>query len=137
MKPAVLVDAGPLVALGNREDYRHADALATLKALTASLVTCWPVLTEVAYLLRSRPEQVEQLLSTVVSGALRIAPLTAADVPAISAVMARYRSLDLQLADAALMVLAEREAITSVFTYDLRDFGVFRLRSGASLTIVG
>jgi len=41
-----------------------------------------------------------------------------------------------QVADGALVYLAEREGIDTVFTLDRRDFSVYRLRNGRGLRIL-
>lgn len=47
------------------------------------------------------------------------------------ALMKKYRDLPMDLADAALVRVAEREGIRRVFTLDRRDFSVYRpLRTG-------
>ncbi len=40
--------------------------------------------------------------------------------------MKRYRSLPMDLADAALVCVAERERMRRVFTLDRRDFSIYR-----------
>jgi len=40
--------------------------------------------------------------------------------------MKKYRDLPMDLADAALVAVAERERITRVFTLDRRDFNVYK-----------
>jgi predicted nucleic acid-binding protein len=40
--------------------------------------------------------------------------------------MKEYEDIRPQLADAALVYLAEREGIDTIFTLDRRDFGVYR-----------
>ena len=48
-----------------------------------------------------------------------------ADVPRMRALMQKYRDLPMDLADAALVRVAEREGIRRVFTLDRRDFGIY------------
>lgn len=48
----------------------------------------------------------------------------------------RYRNMGAQIADGALVYLAEREGIETVFTLDRRDFSVYRLGNGRSLRIL-
>jgi predicted nucleic acid-binding protein len=50
---AVLVDAGPLVALLERTDRNHRRCVAALEAMSDPLLTVWPAFTEAMYLLRS------------------------------------------------------------------------------------
>ena len=40
--------------------------------------------------------------------------------------MWKYRDLPMDLADAALVRVAERERIRRIFTVDRRDFGIYR-----------
>jgi predicted nucleic acid-binding protein len=40
--------------------------------------------------------------------------------------MRKYRDLPMDVADAALVRIAEREGIRRIFTIDRRDFGVYR-----------
>jgi len=40
--------------------------------------------------------------------------------------MWKYRDLPMDLADAALVRIAEREKIRRIFTVDRRDFGLYR-----------
>jgi hypothetical protein len=51
---AVLLDAGPLIAIIDRIDPHHEKCKATLRRLTEPLVTAWPVVTEAMYLLGFR-----------------------------------------------------------------------------------
>jgi predicted nucleic acid-binding protein len=57
-------------------------------------------------------------------------------MPWIATFMRRYRRFKPQLADAALIHLAERENLDVIFTLDRRDFSVYRLSSGRSLQIL-
>jgi uncharacterized protein len=122
----VLVDTGPIVAILAPEDSWHAVCIEASRTIEAPLFTCWPVITEAAYLLRYSPSAVQQLLRSMDGTFLEILPLAAAEAKGIAAVMRKYESVRPQLADAALVYLAEREEIDTVFTLDRRDFSVYR-----------
>lgn len=122
----VLVDAGPLIAVLDRADPHHAASLAALRSLPTPLLTVWPVLTEAIYLLGFSWVAQRELLEFVIEGTLHLLPLTEEDVPRIRDLMRKYRDLPMDLADAALVRIAERERITRVFTLDRRDFSVYR-----------
>ena len=100
------------------------------------LLTCSPVLTEAAWLLRKHPAAVRRLLASVDGRFLKLLPLTEVDLPAITTILARYGNLELQIADACLLHLARREAIQTIFTLDRRDFSVVRTARGKKLRLI-
>lgn len=122
----ILVDTGPLVAILSREDAHHRTCVAALREMSGPLLSCWPVLTEAAWLLRRSPRAIQQLLASTEAGFLELLPLTGSEAKAIASVMKRYESVRPQLADAALVYLAARERIETIFTLDRRDFSVYR-----------
>lgn len=124
--PAVLVDAGPLVALLDRSDSRHAVCVQTVQRIHDPLVTVWPALTEAMYLLRLFWDAQAALCEMVETEAVRLLPLDRADVPRIEELMRKYRDRPMNLADAALVRVAEREKLRRIFTTDRRDFEVYR-----------
>jgi len=130
MKHRVLVDTGPLVAILSSVDEHHAACVKTLHQLPSPLFSCWPVITEVAWLLRSHPTVVQQLLRSCFSGKpsgfLELLPIAGAEAGAIADLMKKYAGIRPQLADAALVYLAGREGIDTIFTLDRRDFVVYR-----------
>ena len=136
MKDRVLVDTGPIVAILSSSDKHHEACVQQLRTIKGILVTCWPVLTEVAGLLRDYPPAINALLASFASGPFRFAGLDERDLPGITAIMRRYRDLKIQLADAALLHLANREGIETIFTLDRRDFGVLRLTRNRRLRVV-
>jgi predicted nucleic acid-binding protein len=128
---ALLVDSGPLVALLHRGDQNHARCAAALERIRDPLLTVWPVVAEAMYLLGFSWRGQDALWEMLGSGALAVAPLEAADYPRMRELMRKYRDLPMDLADAALVRVAERERIRRVFTIDRRDFAVYRpLRLG-------
>ena len=125
---AILIDTGPLVALLHRGDPQHAACDAVAKTLRLPLFTCWPVITEAAYLLRRSPQAVSTLLTYCDGSILELLSLDKNDLPAIDLILRKYADQQLDLADAALMHLAGREDIETVFTLDRRHFSIYRDR---------
>lgn len=136
MTERVIIDTGPLVAILCEGDGCHKRCVSALKSIKFPLLTCWPVLTEAAWLLRSHPHDMQRLLESVQAGLLELLSLEADDLLAIAAIMKRYEDLGLQLADAAIVHLAEREGIRTVFTIDRRDFSIVRLKRNRSLRLI-
>jgi predicted nucleic acid-binding protein len=122
----ILVDTGPLVAILSSRDAHHRSCLAALREMSAPLFTCWPVITEAAWLLRRSPHAIQRLLRSMDSGLLELLPLAGSEAVPISAIMKRYESIAPQLADATLVYLAGREQIETIFTLDRRDFSIYR-----------
>ena len=122
----VLADTGPLVAIVSPDDRYHEVCVETLEALPGPLLTCWPVITEAAWLLREFPLGFERLLRSINEGFLEILPVAGKESESVVHVMKKYASLQAQFADAMLVYLANRENIETIFTLDRRDFSVYR-----------
>jgi hypothetical protein len=122
----VLVDAGPLVALIDRGDEHHEACVEALRVIKDPLMTVWPAVTQAMYLLGPSWPAQAALWEMVESEAVALLPLDADDVPRMAELMRKYKDLPMDLADAALVRMAERERIRQVFTLDQRDFRVYR-----------
>jgi predicted nucleic acid-binding protein len=123
----ILVDAGPLVALVDSDDQHHQKCVTTLREIKEPLATVWPALAEVLYLLTDLPAGQEAIWELILRGTIGIFPLDAEDIPRIRELMRKYRDRRMELADAALIRVAEREDLSKFFTIDRKDFNVYRL----------
>ncbi len=132
----ILLDTGPLVAILSREDLHHQACVDVLHGIAGPLLSCWPVMTEAAWLLRQSPRAIQQLLGSTETGFLELLPLAGAEAKNIAALMKRYESMRPQLADAALVHLARREGIDTIFTLDRRDFSIYRTSRRRSFRIL-
>ena len=132
----ILVDAGPLVALLDADDQYHKKCVAALKVLQEPLVTVWPPVTEAMYLLGDLPKAQEALWEMLARGVLQLLPLDHTDVPRMRELMSKYADRPMDLADAALVRVAEREGIRKIFTVDRKDFGVYRLHGRARPSLI-
>ena len=126
----ILIDTGPIVAILDENDQHHAACMEHAENLPELVYTCWPVITEACYLLRHRADLVQSLLEAVYDGVYELLPLSPADIPEIGGTLAKYQDQAIDLADACLVHLAEREQITTVFTVDDRHFQLFRTAGG-------
>ena len=68
----------------------------------------------------------DALWEMIETGAVGIIPLVTEDVPRMRELMHKYRDLPMDLADAALVRVAERERLRRIFTLDRRDFQIYR-----------
>ena len=133
--PDVLVDAGALIALLDRDDAEHERCVEALKGIRDPLVTVWPALTEAMHLLADTPRVPAALCDLVSDAAVRLFDLKAPDFRRMKDLMQKYRDLPMDFADAALVCAAEREQLTRIVTVD-RDFEVYRLPRRARFTVL-
>ena len=132
----VIVDAGPLVAILNRLDSHHRECHEQGLELPRPFLTTWPVIAEAAWLLRKTPGGVSGLLKMVSEGLLDCYPLDAAAAKWMAELLTKFADQNVQLADASLLYVAEKEQIDTVFTLDRRDFLLFRLAGNRSLRLL-
>lgn len=126
----VLVDTGPLVALFSARDQFHAACVEQFKHIGLPMLTCWPVLVETTYLLRGRPTAKCDILRGCTNGLLQVLDIRPAEFDRLVDLLDRYHDLDPQVADVALVYLAQRETLRRIFTFDRRDFVVYRDSDG-------
>ena len=129
--PSVAVDSGVLYALFDASDRHHRRAAGFLDRPGTTFVTNIPAMTEVVYLLRYSHEAQLAFLSFA-GEALEIDEQTAASLPRIVEIMAKYRDLPADFADASLVGMCERRGITDIATLD-KDFDVYQLPTGHKL----
>jgi uncharacterized protein len=67
---------------------------------------------------------------------VKLLPLDRSDVTRMRELMRKYRDLPMDLADAGLVRVAERERIQTIFTIDRRDFEIYRPRGVRRFTVI-
>ncbi len=127
MPGVVLVDAGPLVALVDAGDAWHERCLDALRTIHEDLVTVWPCLVEAVYLLEGQPRGQHAVLEMIEEGQVRLADLGREDVTRMRELMRKYADFPMDLADAALVRVAERDGVSRIFTLDRRHFSAYRI----------
>ncbi len=127
----ILADTGFWLALANRTDRHHARAKAALAKHRGPYATTWPVMTETCHLLAARLGSDAEIafIRSGALGAFEIFALDRAHLPRIEALMDKYRSLPMDLADASLVILAEEIGTGDILSTDVRDFGAYRWKS--------
>jgi hypothetical protein len=132
----ILIDTGPIVAVLDQRDQHHAACKAYADQISEVVYTCWPVITEACYLLRRRPDLVDRLLEMVHGGFYELLDIPAEEITQVGGILSKYRDQDIDLADACLAHLADRESILTVFTVDDRHFLLFRNVAGQPLRLL-
>jgi uncharacterized protein len=134
----IVADTSALLAYFNRREPAHASVVRLVDELDEPLVVSPYVLAELDYLVATRIGVEAELivLEELASGAYELASFGASDVLRAHAVLARYRDQDIGLADASLVVLAERHSTRTVMTLDRKHFSVLRPLTGGRFRIV-
>ena len=132
----ILVDAGPLVALVKGDDHHHAECASVFRTLNEPMGTVWPVLTEVMHFMGEIPRAQDKIWELVARGTVEILPLGLGDLPRIRELMLQYSNRPMDLADAALIRVGEREGIRRFFTIDRKDFAVYRLHGKTRPSVI-
>ena len=114
----------------------RSNCVAALKQIREPLATVWPALVEAMYLLADLPGAQEALWEMLVRRAVDLIVLDLRDVPRMRELMRKYEDLPMDVADAALVRVAEREGIRKIFTVDRKDFGVYRLHGSVRPTLI-
>jgi predicted nucleic acid-binding protein len=122
----ILVDAGPLIALIHQDDNEHERCREAFAVLNEPLGTVWPAVTEAMHLLSFSWQAQDALWEMIEAGAVEILPLGSEDIPRMRELMRKYRDQPMDLVDAALVRVAERERLRRIFTLDRRDFQIYR-----------
>ena len=120
-----LLDTGPLVSFLGSGLKHHSWSCEQWKFFRPPLLTCEPVLTEAAFLLKREGREADPLFALLERGVIRIALDIQQEQSDLRALMHRYRNRPMSLADACLVRLSELETTGEVFTLD-SDFRIYR-----------
>jgi Predicted nucleic acid-binding protein, contains PIN domain len=132
-----LTDAGPLVALIDRDEEAHAECVVALDRLSGPMVTTWTAFAEAMYILGDRTgwRGQEGLFRMVLTEALQVEAPRADGTRRLFDLMEKYRDLPMDLADATLVLFAEEAGLDRIFTLD-DDFRVYRLPGKRAFSII-
>ena len=134
-----LIDAGPLIAVFNRNDDYYTECLRLYQALDPPFYTTLAVLAEAMYTLGARAGwHGQQLLwKIILHGDLLLEHPSPGEIVRMSELMSKYSDRPMDFADASLVALAERLSLDRIFTVDRRDFSTYRLHSKKAFTVIG
>jgi predicted nucleic acid-binding protein len=121
----ILVDTGGVLAAVDPKQTHHAAAAEVLRLPQHRILSPF-VLAELDYLIDryAGQESTLTLLSDVARGVYQLESFDSSDIAAAIAVINRYASLNLGLADASIVVLAERYQCLDILTLDQRHFRI-------------
>jgi uncharacterized protein len=134
----ILLDTSGLLAAIDQHQRQHADCRVALEHATPPLLLSPFVLAELDYLLLRHVGAAAQsaLLTEVGRNAFQLETFDANDVERAREVVAGFSDQNIGLADASLVVLAERHDIADVLTLDRRHFEALRFARRRRFRIV-
>ncbi|HEX2564998.1 MAG TPA: VapC toxin family PIN domain ribonuclease [Acidimicrobiales bacterium] len=134
----IVADTSGLLALFNRREPQHA-AVRDLVAATPDRLAVSPyVLAELDYLVATRIGVDAELavLAELAGGAYVLADIGPDDLHRARRLIERYRDQEIGLADASLVVLADRWGTRELLTLDHRHFDVVRPLTGGRFRLL-
>ncbi len=125
----ILLDTSGLLSALDASQRFHRECVQALRAAQPPLLLSPFVLAELDYLLAKHVGSTaqEMLLAEVARGAYQLEVFTADDVARAGEVIQRLPGQNIGLADASIVVLAERHAVTAVLSLDERHFRALRI----------
>ena len=124
------------VALLDRREKEHARCVQALREITGRLVSSEAVLTETLWLVGGLRDGPRLCAEFVRRGTVTLVPISQESLVRAVDLMAQYRNVPMDFADATLVTLGEELDLDSVFTLDRRGFAVYRLHGRRPFQIV-
>ena len=135
MRRAVLLDAGPLVALLDDRDRFHNWAVERWAELEPPMYTCEAAISEACYLVADLPRGPSAVIELVENSRIAVNFHLEQHVAAVSHFIRKYADVPMSFADACLVCMAEIHANAEIFTID-SDFRIYRKRNRQVLRLV-
>ena len=134
----LVVDAAPLIALGDLADPLRPLARRVLQDESGQLVLPAPVAAEVDYLVHKRGGRAARraFLRDLAEGKYLVASPEPADYKVVYEYNQQYADLDVGLADLSVVVLAHRFKTRRILTFDQRHFRALRPLEGGSFVLL-
>lgn len=134
----ILCDTSALLAVFDGSEPRHAASRVVLDAEPGPFVLTPFVVAETDYMVERNAGVDAELafLSLIADGFFDLVSFGAVDVGRAIGVVERYRDLGIGIADASIVVLAERLATRRIFTLDRRHFAALRPLQGGEFELL-
>ncbi len=120
-----LIDAGPLIALFDKDDKYHRAVKKLLKSYKGYLYTSWPVITEVMHMLDFNVNVQIDFLKWTSMGGLDVVQLSQNNIYRIIELSEKYSDVPMDFADATLIIISENKKIDEIISID-SDFYIYR-----------
>jgi uncharacterized protein len=124
----LLLDTSGLLSLLDRNQVAHRACVAFFRDWDKPVLTTEAVITEATHLMSRLPGGAVGVLRFVLDGGAVFVPGSVDAMERAEIVMRKYSDMDLDYADATLVVLAEAAGTGHVLTTDRKDFSALRWR---------
>ena len=128
----LIIDSGFLIALLNKNDQYHQQAIQQIKSLSdRKWVSTWAIMTEVSHMLAKEKafHTIQRVLNLCENGGLTLFHIGIQHISRLKQLMEKYQDLPIDLADASLILLAEELGHGEIVSTDKRDFGAYRWKN--------
>lgn len=126
MLNTILIDAGPLIALFDKDDNYHDRIMEFIKDKKFKFITTSAVITEVSYMLGFNIEVQIAFFEWIMKEGVLLQEIEQKDFSRIVELTKKYKDRPMDFADATLVVAAEKTGITKIISID-SDFDIYRL----------
>lgn len=126
MLNTVLIDAGPLIALFDRDDKYHTSILEFIKNTNYRFISTTAVLTETMYMLDFNTAVQLNFLEWIMKEGVIIHEIKQSNIKRIIDLTKKYSDRPMDFADATLVIAAEERGIRQIISID-SDFDIYRL----------
>ena len=120
-----LIDAGPLIALFDKDDKYHNSIKQFLKSYNGILYTSWAVITEVLQMLNFNVNVQIDFLRWIEMGGLDVVQISKSNISRIIELSEKYSDIPMDFADATLIIISEITNIDEIISID-SDFYIYR-----------
>ena len=126
MLNTVLIDAGPLIALFDRDDKYHTSIVEFIKNTNYRFISTTAVLTETMYMLDFNTAVQLSFLEWIMKEGIIIHEIKQSNIKRIIDLTRKYSDRPMDFADATLVIAAEERGIRQIISID-SDFDIYRL----------
>jgi len=136
----ILIDTGAIYALVDTSDANHGQAVDSFEKLATqhTFVVTLPIVTEACWMLEERlgagPARI--FWEDVVHGVFALYQLDIVDLARALEIERKYDDVALGFTVACSLACTERLHIEEVFTFDRRDFVIYRTPQGGALRLL-
>jgi predicted nucleic acid-binding protein len=126
MLNTILIDAGPLIALFDRDDNYHGEVIDFVKGKKLKFVTTTAVITEVSHMLDFSIDAQILFFEWMMKEGVLLQEIQQKDITRIIELTKKYSDRPMDFADATLVIVAEKTGIREIISID-SDFDIYRL----------